>query len=165
MFSRQEFDARIETIETRMDARVANIETIEARMDARVANIENKIDQYIAFSAERDAERALQDREKEASRNLRDREKEASRALLDQQREKRLEERDRRLEKLAESAEGLKSTIWLAAVTTMVTVALAFFGTAISSFYATQSSNLAIVQATISAFQQGQNTPQIMSIK
>jgi hypothetical protein len=159
MIARETFESRIETIET--------------RMDARVASIANKVDHYIAVWAERDASRALLDqkreesraqldREREESRAQLDREREESRALLDQERERRLVERDKRIEILAASAErsaqkaeGLKSTIWLAAIAIIV----ASVGSSVSSFYAIQSSNLALVQATLSIFQQGQNTP------
>jgi len=115
----------------------ARIETVEARMDTRVAKIESKIDQYVAVSSERDAYREK----------------------LQAERDKRIDLLVERAAQSAEKAEGLKSTLWVTTITTIVAVALAVVGTTISSFYATQSSNLAIVQTTISAFQQGQNTP------
>lgn len=71
-------------------------------------------------------------------------------------------ERDKRIDLLAESAaksaeraSTLKGHFWGAVVTIILSVA----AIAISSFYATQSSNIAIVQTTLSAFQQGQQTP------
>jgi len=121
--SREEFEARVEAA--------------EARMDARVAKIESKIDQYIVLGNERDIQREK----------------------LQVERDKRIDMLVERATQSAEKAEGLKSTLWVTAITTIVAVALAVAGTTISSFYATQSSNLAIVQTTISAFQQGQNTP------
>jgi hypothetical protein len=45
--------------------------------------------------------------------------------------------------------------MWLAALTVIIFVV----GTVVAAYFATQSSNLAIVQTTLSAFQQGQATP------
>jgi tetrahydromethanopterin S-methyltransferase subunit G len=107
----------------------ARLETVEARMDGRVARIEGKIDAFMAQALERD---------------------------------KRLDERDKRIELLAESAarsaeraSNLKTNFWGA----VVTIILSVTAIAVSTYYATQSSNLAIVQTTLAAFQQGQATP------
>ncbi|AOI83269.1 hypothetical protein WI67_12860 [Burkholderia cepacia] len=118
----------------------ARLESIEARMDARVAKIEGRIDAFIAQVEERDKRHSV---------------------TLDE-RDRRLEERDKRIElladraaKAAESASTLKANMWLAALT----VVIAVVGTVIAAYFATQSSNIMIVQTAISAFQQGQNTP------
>lgn len=70
-------------------------------------------------------------------------------------------ERDRRIEMLAASAaesakeaRSLKSNMWLAGLSVMVTVV----ATTIASYFASQQSNIAIVQAVQSVYQQGQHS-------
>lgn len=130
--TRDEFEARIEAVEARMDARIA---AAIARLDAFEVRAEEREQRLLAMFAERDKR-------------------------LDE-RDKRLDERDKRLELLyqqaaatAQSASTLETHMWLATST----VVLAVMGTVVGTYYATQSSHLGMAQVVISAFQQGQQT-------
>jgi len=52
----------------------------------------------------------------------------------------------------AERAASLKSTLWV----TSATIVLSILGIVIAAYFATQQSNLSVVQTTIAAFQAGQ---------
>ncbi|MEX3957049.1 hypothetical protein [Trinickia sp. EG282A] len=132
VLSREELDARLETI--------------EARMDARVAIIEGQVAAFIARANERD---------------LRLAEHQDRLTFMFEERDKRLAERDKRIEYLAEqatsaaqSASTLKANLWAATLTIIVSVA----GMVMAAYHANQSSNLALMQTVISAFQHGQQT-------
>lgn len=134
--TRDEFEARIEAVEARMDARIA---AAIARLDAFEARAEEREQRLLEMFAERD--KRVDERFNE--------------------RDKRLDERDKRLELLyqqaaaaAQSASTLKTHMWLASST----VVLAVVGTVVGAYYATQSSHLGMAQVVISAFQQGQQT-------
>ena len=72
-----------------------------------------------------------------------------------------LAERDRRIELLAASAadsakeaRSLKSNMWFAGLSVMITVV----ATTVASYFASQQSSIAIVQAVQSVYQQGQHS-------
>ena len=139
--TRDEFEARIEAVEARMDARIA---AAIARLDAFEVRAEEREQRLLTMFAERD--KRLDERDKRFDERF-------------NERDKRLDERDKRLELLyqqaaaaAQSASTLKAHMWLATST----VVLAVVGTVVGAYYATQSSHLGMAQAVISAFQQGQ---------
>ncbi|WP_107151853.1 hypothetical protein [Trinickia symbiotica] len=122
-------------------------------MDARVANIEGQVAAFIARANERDLR--LAEHEERLNFMFEERDK------RDEEREKRLAERDKRIEYLAEqatsaaqSASTLKANLWAATLTIIVSVA----GMVMAAYHANQSSNLALMQTVISAFQHGQQT-------
>lgn len=141
--TREEFEARIEALETRMDARLASaITSVIARLDA--------------FEIRADERERRMDARFEALNSLMD---ERDKRL--EERDKRLDERDKRLEMLAQRADTalqrtshLSTHMWLVAATFILTTA----GTVVGTYYAAQSSHVGMTQAVISAFQQGQQT-------
>jgi len=153
--TREEFEARIEAVEARMDARVAGA---IARMDATDVRIDERFQWLTTVLAEQD--KRANERLNQFDKRLEERDK-----RLDE-RDKRLDERDKRIELIAqgataaaqraaaaaENASNLRTHMWLAASTVIVAV----MGTVIGAYYATQSSHLAMAQTLISAFQHGQ---------
>jgi hypothetical protein len=123
--SREEFQATIQASEARMDARVATamgkIDTLAAQLVANEANMGR-----IAERAAAASERAAAASEQAAAAAER-----AARAAVD--------------------AGGLKSTMWLTSITTI----LAVLGIAFAAYFGTQASNIGIVGSTISAFEAG----------
>ncbi len=108
-------------------------------MDARVANIEGQVGAFLAYAKERDQRLTV----------------------TLEERDKRLAERDKRIEQLAtqaasaaQSASTLKANLWAATLTIIVSVA----GMVMAAYHANESSNLALMQTVISAFQHGQQT-------
>lgn len=67
------------------------------------------------------------------------------------------EELARRADAAAERIAGLNRSFWLSTLTGSVTMILSVIAIAVGSYFATQRSNLGIVQTTLAAFQQGQN--------
>jgi ribosome-associated translation inhibitor RaiA len=150
--TREEFEARIEALETRMDARVAaaiarldaadlRAEQHEQRMEARFNELYKQLDE--------------RDRRLEARMNERDKH-------LDErlnERDKRLEERDKRLDLIAQRVDAalarsshLSTHMWLVATAFILAVA----GTVVGTYYAAQSAHIGTTQAVISALQLGQ---------
>jgi hypothetical protein len=123
--TREEFNAKLEATEARMDARVASavgrIDTLAAQLVANEANMARLSERAVAAS-----ERAAAASEQAAAAAER-----ASRA--------------------ADGASGLKSTMWITSITTI----LAVLGIAFAAYFGTQASNIGIVGSTISAFQAG----------
>lgn len=97
--TREEFEARIEAVEARMDARVAGA---IARMDATDLRIDERFQRLAAMFAERDKR-------------------------LDE-RDKRIELLARRATVAAENTSNLKAHIWLAVSTVVVAVIGTVFG-------------------------------------
>jgi 3-oxoacyl-(acyl-carrier-protein) synthase len=125
--TREAFEARIEAVEARVDARVAGA---IARMDATDLRIDERFKWLTAVFAERDKR-------------------------LDE-RDKRIEQLASRAATAAENASNLRTHMWLAASTVIIAVIGTVIGTVIGAYYATQSSHLAMAQTVIAAFQQGQ---------
>lgn len=126
-------------------------------MDARVANIEGQVAAFIARANERD--KRLAEHEERLTATLAENDRRLT--LVSEERDKRLAERDKRIEYLAEqatsaaqSASTLKANLWAATLTIIVAVA----GMVMAAYHANQSSNLALMQTVISAFQHGQQT-------
>jgi hypothetical protein len=141
---REEFQAQVLAMERGMDLRVARIDErmtgLEGRIEARIAGLEGRIEARIA---------GLEGRIEARIVGLEGR-IEAHMAASS--------ERDRRIELLASSvaesakeARSLKSNMWLAVLTVMLTVV----ATTVASYFASRQSNLAIVQAVQSSYQQG----------
>jgi hypothetical protein len=126
--TREEFNLKFEAMEVKMDGRVASIEAkINAFLDRTDANekiLSLRIDQ--AVTAAENASGAA-DRASSA----------ADRAASS-----------------AERSGGLKSTMWLTSITTI----LAVLGIALAAYFGTQQSNIGIVQATIAAFESGKSS-------
>lgn len=53
----------------------------------------------------------------------------------------------------SERASGLKSSMWLTSITTILSV----LGIALAAYFGTQASNQSIVETTLSAYQQGRS--------
>ncbi|RQZ50904.1 hypothetical protein DIE17_03770 [Burkholderia sp. Bp9099] len=119
--SREEFQARLEAI--------------EARMDARVAKIEGRIDAFIAQAEERD---------KRVSATMEERDRRM------EERDKRIEMLASRSTQAAESASTLKANMWLAALTVVIavvgTVIAAYFATQSSNIMIEQTAISAFQQ-------------------
>jgi hypothetical protein len=126
--TREEFNLKFETMELRMDGRVASIEAkINAFLDRTEANekiLSLRLDQAVtaAENASGAADRASSAADRAASS--------------------------------AERSGGLKSTMWLTSITTI----LAVLGIALAAYFGTQQSNIGIVQATIAAFESGKSS-------
>jgi hypothetical protein len=103
----------------------AKLETIEVKMDARVASIESKIDLFLASAA--GTEQSL--------KHLAEKAVSASESAASS----------------AERAGGLKSTLWITSITTVIAV----LGIAFAAYFGTQQSNQGIVQTTLSAYEMG----------
>jgi hypothetical protein len=112
----------------------AKLETIEARMDGRIASIEGKIDALLA-------------RIDEGSK--RNEETQKVFALLGEKAVAAAES----AAASADRASGLKSTLWVTSITTI----LAVLGIALAAYFGTQQSNIGIVQSTIAAFDAGKS--------
>jgi hypothetical protein len=126
--TREEFNAKLEATEARMDARITSasgkIDTLVAQMAANEAGMSRLSERAVAAS-----ERAALASEQAAAAAER-----AAAAAVD--------------------AGGLKSTMWITSITTI----LAVVGIAFAAYFGTQSSNLSIVGSTISAFEAGRAT-------
>ena len=125
--TREEFEARIEAVEARMDARVA---AIGARLDEYTARADERMQGFLAMSAERD--------------------KRVDECFAE--RDKRFDLLVQRVDAALERTSHLATHVWLATLTVILAVA----GTVVGAYYATQSSHIGVTQAVISAFQQGQ---------
>lgn len=125
--TREEFEARIEAVEARMDARVA---AIGARLDEYTARADERMQGFLAMSAERD--------------------KRVDECFAE--RDKRFDLLVQRVDAALERTSHLTTHVWLATLTVILAVA----GTVVGAYYATQSSHIGVTQAVISAFQQGQ---------
>jgi len=123
--TREEINSKLEATEARMDARVASavgrIDTLAAQLVANEANMARLSERAVAAS-----ERAAAASEQAAAAAVR-----AAHA--------------------ADGASGLKSTMWITSITTI----LAVLGIAFAAYFGTQASNIGIVGSTISAFQAG----------
>lgn len=122
--TREEFEARIEAVEARMDARVA---AIGARLDEYTARADERMQGFLAMSAERD--------------------KRVDECFAE--RGKRFDLLVQRVDAALERTSHLTTHVWLATLTVIFAVA----GTVVGAYYATQSSHIGVTQAVISAFQ------------
>ncbi|MEW6345675.1 MAG: hypothetical protein AB1704_33940 [Pseudomonadota bacterium] len=125
----------------------ARLEAVEARMDKRLTEISGKINEFIARLDQR----------------------EIGNDLLKAEREKALDARDQKLELIAtqakdaaeraagaaEKAAGLRASFWASAIVTV----LAVFAIAAGMYIGMKQSDESLIQATLSVFQAGQNTP------
>ncbi|MGZ8315983.1 MAG: hypothetical protein ACXW3B_12520 [Telluria sp.] len=105
----------------------AKILASEARMETRVARIEGSINTYLARSE--GIEKSI--------------------LLLSQQAAQAAQDASH----YAQQATGIKTTLWVTTLTTVLSV----LAIAISMYFATQSSNIGIVQATLAAFESGKS--------
>jgi hypothetical protein len=112
----------------------AKLQTIEARMDSRVARIEGKIDAFLERAAGSERATALT--------------AENTRLLME-----RATDAAERAQAAATEASGLKHTLWITSVTTILSIVAVVIG----AYYASQQSNIGIVQSTIAAFESGKN--------
>lgn len=121
----------------------AKIETIEARMDSRVESVSSKIDAFLTMQAAVQVERdkALAERDK---------------AQLE--RDKRYELLAERVTKAAEGSEEaakqaatVKSNYWAAVIVQLLAVVAILVG----AYYANQANVMGAMQTTMSAFQAG----------
>jgi len=136
--TREEFEARIEAVEARMDARVA---AIGARLDEYTARADERMQGFLAMSAERD---------KRVDERFAERDKRVDECFAE--RDKRFDLLVQRVDAALERTSHLTTHVWLATLTVILAVA----GTVVGAYYATQSSHIGVTQAVISAFQQGQ---------
>ncbi|KAF3997480.1 hypothetical protein [Glaciimonas immobilis] len=127
--TRQEFDAKFEAREARLDAR---IDAVTNKMDASISAITNKMDLFLVRS--------------EAAEKL-------SIARHDNS-EKILQQMLTHVAAAADRTTGLKSTLWVTSLTTI----LAVFALALAAYFGTQQSNIGISQITISAFESGKGS-------
>ncbi|CAM2144741.1 protein of unknown function [Pararobbsia alpina] len=138
--AREEFEAKIETIETRMDARVDRIEANSretiAKMDARIERVEAHSRETVAnigaclqqFAAEsRDAQTKLDARVQQTTNGL-----ESLKEVI-AERDKRLELTTDRAMKAAEHALTVKGHTWATAIAVTVTIVGSILGTKVSS--------------------------------
>lgn len=109
----------------------AKILASEARMETRVTRIEGSINTYLARSD--GIEKSI--------------------LLLSQQAAKAAQDAAQAAAQAAQQATGIKTTLWVTALTTILSV----LAMAISLYFATQSSNIGIVQATLAAFESGKS--------
>ena len=165
---REEFQAHILAMEHGMDLRVASIDErmtgLEGRIEARIVGMEGRIEARIV-GLEGRIDARLADLEGRIEARIAGLEGRVEARVVDL--EGRIEthmaastERDRRIELLATSvaesaneARSLKSNMWLAVLTVMLTV----LATTLASYFANRQSNLAIVQAVQSSYQQGRH--------
>ncbi len=170
---REEFQAHVLAMERGMDLRVASIDErmtgLEGRIEARIVGLEGRIEARIVGLEERIEARiaglegriaGLEGRIVARIAGLEGR-VDARIAGLEGRIEAHMaasSERDRRIELIATSvaesakeARSLKSNMWLAVLTVMLTVVATTF----ASYFASRQSNLAIVQAVQSSYQQG----------
>jgi hypothetical protein len=125
--TREEFEARIEAVEARMDARVA---AIGARLDEYSARADERMQGLTAMFAERDK------RFFEQIENM----------------NRRFDDRDKRIDAALQRISHLSTHMWMVGATFV----LASAATVVGAYYAAQSSHLGVTQTVISAFQQGQ---------
>ncbi|MCR8931875.1 MULTISPECIES: hypothetical protein [Pseudomonas] len=134
--SREEFDARIETI--------------EARMDARMEGVSMRIDAFLAAQAERDKADSRIRSEMDRAQSERDR--------AQSERDKRFELMSSAIQNIAqESKEAIrqasttKANVWAAAAVQLVGLVAIVVG----ACYANQANTYAAVQTTLAAIQAG----------
>lgn len=132
--TREEFVARIEAVEARMDARVA---AIGARLDEYSARADERMQGLSAMFAERD--KRLEERDKRFFEQI-------------ENMNRRFDDRDKRIDTALQRISHLSTHMWMVGATFV----LASAATVIGAYYAAQSSHLGVTQAVISAFQQGQ---------
>src|SRR5471032_2876965 len=108
-----------------MGVRPMTIETEDLCMDTRVASIEGKIDAFLAQSE--------------------------GTAKLIEAISLRAAVAAESAAKSADRAGGLKATLWITSLTTILSVV----GIVLAAYFGTQQSNIGIVQSTIAAFESG----------
>lgn len=125
----------------------AKLETIEARMDARVESVSSKIDAFLAVQAERDqrfSERlnssiTLSDEWNQKFRMLAEKSVEAATSA----------------ESSAREAATLKTHFWASVVAQVLAVGAIVVGT----YFANQANVFSAISTTVSVFQAGQEQP------
>lgn len=121
----------------------AKFETIEARMDGRVRSIEGKIDTLVAtMTGQQHAMTATITGHEQAMSMLAERATKAAEsaaAAAD------------RAATAADRAGGLKQTLWATSLTTVLSV----LAIALAAYFGTQQSNMGLVQTTLGAFEAG----------
>ncbi|KAE9649487.1 hypothetical protein [Pseudomonas sp. PB106] len=137
---REEFNARIETIEARMDARVSEVSTkidtrvseLSARIDTRVREVSARIDAFLVAQAERDKCQLERDKRYD---------------LLSME----MREIARRTEESARQGATVKANVWAATAVQLVGIVAIVVG----AYYANQANMYVAMQTTLAAIQAG----------
>jgi hypothetical protein len=126
---REEFNARIETIEARMDARVSEV---SAKIDTRVNEVSARIDAFLVAQAERDKCQIERDKRYD---------------LLSME----MREIARRTEESARQGATVKANVWAATAVQLVGIVAIVVG----AYYANQANMYVAMQTTLAAIQAG----------
>jgi len=137
---REEFNARIETIEARMDARISEVSTkidtrvneLSTKIDTRVREVSARIDAFLVAQAERDKCQLERDKRYD---------------LLSME----MREIARRTEESVRQGATVKANVWAATAVQLVGIVAIVVG----AYYANQANMYVAMQTTLAAIQAG----------